>query len=220
MQQIDSPQDFETMLQADRAAVFIFFAWSSHAVQSQEMVAQWQKQMHQTGELNYLSYELAPDDCPFTWKWMETVIGGEPESQRAHGAVLWLRKGTVVGYIPNAARAGIKTLVRITTDCFVHDKIHTPASVASLQNEPAPFDLDLLKILCCPETHQGLALADAPILDKVNQRFAAGGLQNRAGRPVTEKVAAALIRADGRFLYPLRRNIPILLIDEAIPLPG
>jgi uncharacterized protein YbaR (Trm112 family) len=27
-----------------------------------------------------------------------------------------------------------------------------------------------------------------------------------------------LVRADGKFIYPIRQEIPIMLIDEAIPL--
>jgi uncharacterized protein YbaR (Trm112 family) len=29
-----------------------------------------------------------------------------------------------------------------------------------------------------------------------------------------------LIRADGKILYPIRRNIPVMLVDEGIPLAG
>jgi uncharacterized protein len=80
------------------------------------------------------------------------------------------------------------------------------------------LDAELLKILCCPETHEPLALADASLIDRVNQQIAAGQLRNRAGQPVTEKLDGGLIRADRRFLYPIRQDIPVLLIDEAIPL--
>jgi uncharacterized protein YbaR (Trm112 family) len=37
---------------------------------------------------------------------------------------------------------------------------------------------------------------------------------------VQEKLDAGFIRADGKFLYPIRRNIPVMLVDEAIPLPA
>ena len=33
-----------------------------------------------------------------------------------------------------------------------------------------------------------------------------------------EKLDAGLLRADGKFLYPVRHNIPVMLVDEAIPL--
>ena len=77
---------------------------------------------------------------------------------------------------------------------------------------------DLLKILCCPENHEPLTLADAPLIERLNRQIAAGQLRNRAGQPVTEELDGGLIRADRRFLYPIRQDIPVLLIDEAIPI--
>ncbi len=81
------------------------------------------------------------------------------------------------------------------------------------------IDSDLLKILCCPETHQEVRLAEAAVVEKLNSQIAAGSLKNRAGQPVQEKMEGGLIRADGRYLYPVRRNIPVMLVDEGIPLP-
>ncbi len=80
------------------------------------------------------------------------------------------------------------------------------------------IDPDLLKILCCPETHQDLRVAEPALLEKLNQRIAGGSLNNRAGQPVKERIAAGLVRADGKFLYPIRDDIPVMLIEEAIPL--
>jgi uncharacterized protein len=77
---------------------------------------------------------------------------------------------------------------------------------------------DLLKILCCPETHHEVRLAEAALVDKLNRQIAAGSLRNRAGQPVQEKLDDGLIRADGKVLYPIRRHIPVLLVDEGIPL--
>jgi uncharacterized protein len=82
------------------------------------------------------------------------------------------------------------------------------------------IDPELLKILCCPETHQEVRLADPAVIDRLNRQIAAGSLKNRAGQPVPEKLDAGLIRADGKYLYPIRRNIPVMLVDEAIPLEG
>jgi len=82
------------------------------------------------------------------------------------------------------------------------------------------IDPDLLKILCCPETHQDLRLAEPGVIDKLNAQIAAGTLKNRAGQPLQEKLDAGLVRADGKFLYPIRRNIPVMLVDEAVPLTG
>jgi uncharacterized protein YbaR (Trm112 family) len=82
------------------------------------------------------------------------------------------------------------------------------------------IDPELLKILCCPETHQEVRLAEAAVIDKLNGQIAAGALVNRAGQPVKEKIEGGLVRADGKVLYPIRRNIPVMLVDEGIPLAG
>ena len=80
------------------------------------------------------------------------------------------------------------------------------------------LDADLLKILCCPETHQPLTVAGPDAIEKLNQRIQAGAVQNRAGQRVMNKIEAGLVRQDGKLLYPIRSDIPVMLIDEAIPL--
>jgi uncharacterized protein YbaR (Trm112 family) len=77
---------------------------------------------------------------------------------------------------------------------------------------------DLLQILCCPETHQEVRVAEALVIDRLNAQIAAGALKNRAGQLVQEKIEGGLVRADGKYLYPVRRNIPVMLVDEGIPL--
>ena len=77
---------------------------------------------------------------------------------------------------------------------------------------------DLLKIMCCPETRQTIALVEPSLIEKLNHQIAAGQLTNRAGQPVKEKIDDGLVREDKKFLYPIRANIPVMLIDEAIPL--
>jgi uncharacterized protein YbaR (Trm112 family) len=80
------------------------------------------------------------------------------------------------------------------------------------------IDPELMKIMCCPESYQPLAAAESAVVEEINQRIATGQLQNRGGRTVVEKIDGGLIRADKKFLYPIRHEIPIMLIDEAIPL--
>ena len=80
------------------------------------------------------------------------------------------------------------------------------------------IDAELLSILCCPETHQDVAPADAALIEKLNHQIATGQVKNRGGQPVTEKIDGGLVRADGKFVYPIRQDIPIMLIDEGIPL--
>jgi uncharacterized protein YbaR (Trm112 family) len=80
------------------------------------------------------------------------------------------------------------------------------------------IDTELLKILCCPETHQELCVADPAVIETLNRQIAARALRNRAGTPVTEPLEGGLVRADGQFLYPIQHSIPVMLVDEAIPL--
>lgn len=78
------------------------------------------------------------------------------------------------------------------------------------------IDPQLLEILCCPETRQDVALAPSSLIDDLNGRAEAGTLVNRAGTAVREKLDGGLLRADGKVLYPIREDIPVMLIDEAI----
>ena len=76
---------------------------------------------------------------------------------------------------------------------------------------------DLLEILCCPETKENVALVDASLIAKINGKISSGGVKNREGQSVTEKIDGGLLRKDGKYIYPIREDIPIMLIGEAFP---
>ena len=80
------------------------------------------------------------------------------------------------------------------------------------------IDPGLLKILCCPETHQPVTEADAALVADLNNRVAAGTLKTGAGKAITHKLDGALLRKDRAVVYPIRNRIPIMLVEEAIPL--
>ncbi len=79
-------------------------------------------------------------------------------------------------------------------------------------------DPELLKILVCPENKTPVVLADETLVATLNSAIEKGALKNRAGEKVDEKIDGGLIREDRAYLYPIRDDIPIMLIDEAIPL--
>ncbi|MDA0310846.1 MAG: hypothetical protein O2992_01865 [Gemmatimonadetes bacterium] len=79
-------------------------------------------------------------------------------------------------------------------------------------------DQQLLDILVCPETKQPVRVADAGLLAQLNTAIAEGSVLNRGGTKVISAVSEGLVREDGDCLYPIRDDIPIMLIDEAIPL--
>ena len=80
------------------------------------------------------------------------------------------------------------------------------------------MDDKLLEIICCPETHQPLRCADAKLVTSLNQRIEAGTLFDRVEEKVGQKIDGGLLREDGKILYPIRQNIPTLLIEQGIPL--
>jgi len=77
---------------------------------------------------------------------------------------------------------------------------------------------ELLQILCCPESRQPLEVAAPELVAQLNARIAAGQVRNRAGQQVQDPLESGLVRADKKLLYPIRKNIPLLLIDEGIEL--
>ncbi|MDX1493832.1 MAG: hypothetical protein R3253_07235 [Longimicrobiales bacterium] len=81
------------------------------------------------------------------------------------------------------------------------------------------IEQNLLDILVCPETKQPLRVADASLLSELNSSIEAGSVTNRGGEKVSAPLSEALVREDGTALYPVRDDIPIMLIDESIPLP-
>lgn len=82
------------------------------------------------------------------------------------------------------------------------------------------IDKELLDILACPEDKTPVKLADQELIDEVNRRIGTGELKNRGGQTLEKTIDGGLVREDGAYLYPIEDDIPIMLIDEAIPLEG
>lgn len=80
------------------------------------------------------------------------------------------------------------------------------------------IDQELLDILACPETKEPVHLAEQSLIDSLNERIERGEVTNRGGKKVEKRIDGGLVREDGAFLYPIEDEIPIMLIDEAIPL--
>lgn len=77
---------------------------------------------------------------------------------------------------------------------------------------------ELLPIICCPQSRQPLSLLDGDGLVRLNRRIAQGEIRNAAGETVTLPLEKALVREDGRIAYPVRDSIPLLVVEEGIPL--
>jgi uncharacterized protein YbaR (Trm112 family) len=77
---------------------------------------------------------------------------------------------------------------------------------------------DLVEILVCPETKQTVRLATAAELSSVNEKVRAGTLRSRGGEAVKSELVEALIRADGKILYPVDDGIPVMLVEDSVEL--
>jgi uncharacterized protein YbaR (Trm112 family) len=75
---------------------------------------------------------------------------------------------------------------------------------------------EFIRILRCPETFQRLALAEVDVIARLNEHIGAGRVRNRAAQTVTKPLEGGLTREDGRVLYPIIDETPILLVDEGI----
>ncbi len=75
------------------------------------------------------------------------------------------------------------------------------------------IDPDLLEILVCPKTKGELELVELPeevrsqLVDKYREHF-------REDEPIVEQ---ALFSPDSGLVYPIVSDIPIMLVDEALP---
>ncbi|MCP9452461.1 MAG: hypothetical protein NNA23_07225 [Nitrospira sp.] len=81
-----------------------------------------------------------------------------------------------------------------------------------------PIDAELLAILCCPETKQPLTVADDSLVRRLNDQIREGKIKNRAEQVISDSLSGGLLRADGKILYPIIDDIPVLLIEEGIPI--
>lgn len=78
------------------------------------------------------------------------------------------------------------------------------------------MDKRLLDILCCPVSKSPVNLLGRAQLDTLNAAIRAGSVQTTAGIAVGTPLAAGLITADGKAIYRIEDDIPVMLADEAI----
>jgi uncharacterized protein YbaR (Trm112 family) len=75
---------------------------------------------------------------------------------------------------------------------------------------------ELLDILVCPENKTSVTAIDDELIAKINSAIGNGSVKNRGGEAVSDPIDGGLLREDGAYVYPIRDDIPIMLVDEAL----
>lgn len=78
------------------------------------------------------------------------------------------------------------------------------------------MDKRLLDILCCPVSKSPVHLLSRAQLDAVNAAIRGGSVETVAGVAVGTALAAGLVTEDGKVIYRIEDDIPVMLADEAI----
>lgn len=78
------------------------------------------------------------------------------------------------------------------------------------------MDKKLLDILCCPVSRTPLRLLKRTELDTLNQAIADGSVDSVTGQTVRKPLSEGLISMDGKIIYRVEDDIPVLLGDEGI----
>lgn len=78
------------------------------------------------------------------------------------------------------------------------------------------IDRRLLEILCCPVSRRPLRLLRTEQLQWLNSAIIAGNVQDVNGRAVNQAIGAGLITDDGKVVYRIEDDIPVLLPEEGI----
>lgn len=78
------------------------------------------------------------------------------------------------------------------------------------------IDRRLLDILCCPATRTPVRPLTAGELETLNRAIGEGTVRTEAGTTLTAAAAAGLITRDGRTIYRIEDDIPVMLADEGV----
>ncbi len=80
------------------------------------------------------------------------------------------------------------------------------------------INADLLAILVCPKTKRPLTLANDDAVAALNAQVSSGAVSTVGGQKVERALEAGLLTEDGSLIYPIVDDIPVLLVEEGIPL--
>ena len=78
------------------------------------------------------------------------------------------------------------------------------------------LDRRLLDILCCPVTKVPVRVLSPAELDALNRAIGAGNVRSESGTVLAMPATAGLVTCDGRTIYRIDDDIPVMLADEGI----
>jgi uncharacterized protein YbaR (Trm112 family) len=78
------------------------------------------------------------------------------------------------------------------------------------------MDKRLLDILCCPATKVPVRPLGKGELDSLNRSITSGGVQTVDHSAVSNALQSGLITTDGKLIYRIEDDIPVMLANEAI----
>jgi uncharacterized protein YbaR (Trm112 family) len=78
------------------------------------------------------------------------------------------------------------------------------------------MDKRLLDILCCPVTKSPLRPLSRAQLDVLNRAIDSGSVRTINNLAVSVPLQAGLITVDGKVIYRIEDDIPVMLADESI----
>ncbi|KGI78657.1 Trm112 family protein [Oleiagrimonas soli] len=78
------------------------------------------------------------------------------------------------------------------------------------------MDKHLLDILCCPVSKTPVRPLQTGELERLNQAIARGEVDTVAGARVEAALTAGLVTTDGRVVYRIEDDIPVMLPEEGI----
>ena len=79
-----------------------------------------------------------------------------------------------------------------------------------------PVNGKLLEILCCPVSKTPLTVLGQEKLDKLNKAIANGDALTISGDKISDVLQEGLITEDGKVIYPVQDDIPVLLEEKGI----
>ncbi len=80
-----------------------------------------------------------------------------------------------------------------------------------------PVSQELLDILCCPSSKTPIRMITAEDLKRLNSLIEVGCINYADGSTIDKPLAEGLITTDRKTIYRIDDDIPVMLVDMAIP---